>query len=164
MISHAPRLASALAVLCRVGPLVCALPAEHVSETMRPLPVEPLSGMPPFIAGLSIIRGVPIPVVDLARLLGPGAGSQVTRFVTIRIAGRQAALAVDAVLGVRQVRSDVLHALPPLLRDAGASVVDAVGTLDSDLVVVLRSARIVPPSVWEALFLSSSQTGGSALS
>jgi purine-binding chemotaxis protein CheW len=144
-------LSSGLAVLCRVGSVVCALPAEHVSETMRPLPVEPLAGMPPFIAGLAIVRGVPIPVVDLARLLGGSDPLRATRFVTIRIGDRHAAMAVDSVLGVRAVRADALHELPPLLGGAGADAVDAVGTLDANLVLVLRSARIVPPVVWEAL-------------
>ena len=57
-------------LLCQVGSLVCALPLEHISETMRPLSLQPFHGMPPFVDGLSIIRGAPVPVVDLARLLG----------------------------------------------------------------------------------------------
>lgn len=159
-------LSSGLAVLCRVGSVVCALPAEHVSETMRPLPVEPLAGMPAFIAGLAIVRGVPTPVVDLARLLGVSDPLPATRFVTIRIGDHHAAVAVDAVLGVRAVRGDALHELPPLLGDAGADAVDAVGALDANLVVVLRGARIVPPAVWDALAetFSNTRSGEGALS
>lgn len=146
-----PGLSGGRAVLCRVGSLVCALPAEHVSETMRPLPVEALAGMPSFVAGLAIVRGVPIPVVDLARLLGASDPRPATRFVAIRIGKRHAAIAVDTVLGVRPVRPESLRELPPLLGEARTDAVAAMGTLDADLVLVLRSARIVPPSVWEAL-------------
>jgi chemotaxis signal transduction protein len=39
---------------------------------MRPLPIEPLSRMPCFVLGLSIIRRSPVPVIDARRLLNGG--------------------------------------------------------------------------------------------
>jgi chemotaxis signal transduction protein len=44
---------------------LCAVPLSHVIEIMRPLPVEPISSVPSFVQGISIIRGIPTPVVDL---------------------------------------------------------------------------------------------------
>jgi purine-binding chemotaxis protein CheW len=41
--------------------------------------------------------------------------------------------------------------MPPLLRGANADVVQAIGTLDAQLLVVLRSSRILPEEVWDAL-------------
>ncbi len=158
MILQPPALSSGLAVICRVGSIVCALPAEHVAETMRPLPVEPLAGMPLFIAGVSIVRGAPVPVVDVARLLGGTGPLPAGRFVSIRIGGRRAAIAVDAVLGVRSLRTGTLHDLPPLLRDASADVVGAMGTLDAELLILLQSACIVPKMVWEALDAGGSRS------
>jgi purine-binding chemotaxis protein CheW len=146
-----PGLSTGLAVVCRVGSLACAVPAEHVSETMRPLPVEPLAGMPSFVLGVCVVRGEPIPVIDAARMLGSADARPASRFVTIRIGARRAALAVHAVLGVRALATDSLRALPPLLRDVTADAVTAIGTLDADLLLVLGSARIVPASVWATL-------------
>ena len=129
---------------------MCALPLGHVVETLRPLPVEPLAGAPAFVQGLCVIRGVPRPVVDAARLLGaqaPGAlppDRSAARFVTVWAGARQVALAVDAVLGVRTVPPDSLQALPPLLHEAGAEAVAAVGRLDAELLLVLRSSRLLP--------------------
>jgi purine-binding chemotaxis protein CheW len=138
-------------LLCRVGSLVCAVLLEHVSETMRPLPIEPLAGLPSFVLGLSVLRGTPVPVVDAARMLGVVAPARPGRFVAMRIGARTAVLAVDAVLGVRTLRRDALEMVPPLLADARSEVVETIGTLDSDLLVVLRSGRIVPTPVWAAL-------------
>jgi purine-binding chemotaxis protein CheW len=118
---------------------------------MRPLPVEPLTGMPPFVLGLSIIRGAPTPVVDAGTLLGMADTERATRFVTIKVRERRAALAVGAIIGVRALPMRSLEELPPLLREASADVVAAIGTLDSDLLLVLRSACTVPESVWTAL-------------
>jgi purine-binding chemotaxis protein CheW len=140
-----------LILLCRVGSSVCALPIEHVSETMRPLPVEPFAGSPTFVLGLSIIRGSPVPVVDAGRLLGAAEQPRLTRFVTIKVGERRAALAVGAVVGVWSLAATSLDELPPLLREASGDVVAAIGRLDADLLLVLRSARIVPESVWTAL-------------
>jgi purine-binding chemotaxis protein CheW len=118
---------------------------------MRPLPVEPLSGMPPSVLGLSVIRGTPMPVVDAGRLLGAIAPRHPARFVTIKTRGRQVALAVDAVIGVRSLDGPLLEDLPPLLAEANAEVVSAIGTLDADLLLVLRSARLLPDFDWTAL-------------
>jgi purine-binding chemotaxis protein CheW len=139
-----------LVLLFRVQHRLCALALEHVVETMRPLPVEPVPRAPAFVRGLAIIRGAPTPVVDVARLIG-AAESRPGRFVTLAIGDRTAALAVDAVLGVRSIPAASIHELPPLLRDATADIVSAVGLLHAELLVVLRGARLIPEELWAAL-------------
>jgi purine-binding chemotaxis protein CheW len=130
-------------LLCRLATRLIGVPIEHVVETMRPLPIEKLSGAPQFVVGASVIRGAPTPVVDAGRLLGESE-SRPRRFVTVRAGGRTVALSVDEVLGVSTIPAETLQALPPLLRDAGAEAVAAIGTLDAQLLLVLDSARVVP--------------------
>src|SRR6202790_1319376 len=126
---------------------VCALPLMQVIETMRPLPVESIAGMPSFVRGVSIIRGVPTPVVDLGAVLGaPGGCAE--RIVTLRLGDRQVALSVDAVLGVRDLDLAAIHELPPLLRGASQDVVEAIGTLDEEFLMVLRAGWELPDEVW----------------
>jgi purine-binding chemotaxis protein CheW len=129
-------------LLCGANGHLCALPLDHVVEIMRPPPIDALDGMPPFVLGLSVIRGSPIPVVDLGSLIDQKAvGPQ--RVVTITAGGRTIALAVESVLEVRTLTSDILVDLPPLLRGAAGDVVSAIGTLDSELLLVLKLARII---------------------
>ena len=130
-------------LICRVQTRLCALPLEHVIETLRPLPVEPVAGAPPFVLGLAVIRGTPLPVIDAARLLGAD-DARTERFVTVMAGNRRVALAVDHVLGVRAVAPQSLHALPPLLHDADTDVIAAIGLLDAELLLVLRSTRLLP--------------------
>ena len=136
-------------VLCRVGSCICAIPVEHVAETMRPLPIERLAGMPSFILGVAVVRGAPLPVVDAAGILDVGP-TQLGRFVSLRVGTRGVILAVDAVLGVRALPSAAFDELPPLLSQAGVDVVERIGMLDSRLLLLLNSGRVVPPSVWNA--------------
>ena len=145
-----------LSLVCRIDGVLCALPVEHVVETMRPLPVEPLAGAPAFVRGLSIIRGAPVPVVDAASLLG-SPDTQPTRFVMVKAGARRVALAVSDVIGVRALAPEKLQALPPLLREAAADIVTSIGALDDELLLVLRSARLVPDAVW-----TSAEIGRSA--
>jgi purine-binding chemotaxis protein CheW len=127
---------------------MCALPLEFVEETMRPMPVEPLPGVPGFIIGVSVVRGAAVPVVDAALLLG-GVTSSATRFVTVKAGPRRIALAVDLVVGVMTIRTGGLSELPPLFRETDA--VSALGTLDSELMLVLHSTRLVPDTVWTTI-------------
>src|ERR1041385_6746695 len=109
-----------LAVICRVGSRFCAFPVEHAEETMRPLPLEQLAGVPRFVAGVSIIRGSATPVVDARRLLGADETESPGRFLTLKIGERRVALAVDAVVAVRDLGTQAVQELPPLLHEAGA--------------------------------------------
>jgi purine-binding chemotaxis protein CheW len=148
MIDHVVRERRNLVV--RVQTRVCAMPLLHVVETMRPLPVESIAGMPPFVRGVSIIRGVPTPVVDLGAVLGaPGGAAE--RIVTLRLGDRQVALCVDAVLGVRDLDLAALQELPPLLRGASTDVIEAIGTLDQRFLMVLRAGWALPDEAWQAL-------------
>jgi purine-binding chemotaxis protein CheW len=139
-----------LSLLCRVGDLLCALPLEHVEETMRPLAVEAIAGVPSFVRGLAVVRGSPIPVVDAASLLS-GDASHPTRFVTVKTGSRRIALAVDAVVGVVEIPLGSLDALPVLFQYASLDVISAIGTLDADLLLVLRSTRLIPEELWAVL-------------
>jgi purine-binding chemotaxis protein CheW len=138
-------------LLCQVGSLVCGLPLEEVSETMRPLPVEPVAGMPLFVSGLSIVRGAPVPVVDLAMLLGDKSDAAKARWVVLKVRERKVALSVQGVLGIRRLDDSSVSELPPLLRDARAEFVGGIGSLDAQLLVVLESGRVLPNSVWAGL-------------
>lgn len=145
-------------LLCRIGLRIGALALRSVRETMRPLPVEPLAGAPPFVLGLAIVRGAPTPVVDANRLLGASAGSSTpilspspARFVSLKLGQRTAALAVDAVLDIRLLPAGMLASIPPLLQDADAALVSLIGALDTKLLLVLEAARLVPDSVWTAI-------------
>lgn len=135
--------ASAPSLICRVQTRLCALPMQHVVEIMRPLPIEAMAGAPAFVRGLIVLRGEPVPVVEAARLICH-ATSRPGRFVSLVVGERRVVLAVDQVIGVRHVSADTLHALPPLLGDAGADYVDAIGLLDEQLLLILRAARLLP--------------------
>jgi purine-binding chemotaxis protein CheW len=136
-------------LLVRAGGRTCALPIAHVIETMRPLPVAPLSGTPPFVKGVAVIRGGAAPVVDLGAFLGAGA-TAASRFVLVRCGARNAALAVESVIGVARFAGGEARATP-LVAGACAGAVELLGALDQEMLLVLRAVAIVPEGVWRAV-------------
>jgi purine-binding chemotaxis protein CheW len=124
-----------------VGAHVCAIPIAHVTETMRPLPIEPIGGAPSCVLGIARIRGVAVPVIDVGALVGGSTQTTANRFVAIRVDGRSVALAVDSVEGVTTIDAGKIERMPPVLRSSDA--IDGIAPLDDRLLMVLRTARLV---------------------
>ena len=118
---------------------------------MRSLPIGPLAGVPPFVRGVSIIRGDAVPVVELGSVLGVPVPGVCTRFVLIRGGIGKIALAVESLLGVRVLNNSVCNDLPPLASNACSEIIAAIGALDRQLLLVLQAGSIVPHEVWELL-------------
>jgi purine-binding chemotaxis protein CheW len=149
-------------LVTRLGSTACAFLIEHVIEIMRPLPVEPLAtpsagpdGGPvdpalAMIDGLAMIRGIPVPVIDVRKLLGI-TGGRATRVVVVRVADRQLGVLVDDVIGVEHIDQARLSPLPALLRGTHRDSVSAIGTRDAALLVVLDAARILPEDCWRVI-------------
>lgn len=137
-------------LLVGVGASTCGLPLTHVIETMRPLPIERIAGAPPYVCGVSIVRGVLTPVVDLGMVLGMPADAG-GRFVTLRLDDKQVALSVSSVLGVRQIDGHKMEEMPPLLQDATKETIESIATLDMRMLLVLRESWKLPDEVWQGL-------------
>jgi purine-binding chemotaxis protein CheW len=150
-VSEVPLQAGGDLVFFRAGALVVAIAANDVSETMRPLPVDRIAGMPEYVLGLAVVRGRPTPVIDASRVLGARDAGPPRRFIVLRVGARAVALAVEAVLAVAPAARERLESFPSLLGDAGSDLVASIGRRDADLLVVLRGARIVADPVWRAL-------------
>jgi purine-binding chemotaxis protein CheW len=139
-------------LLCQVDSSYLALPITQVSEVTRPLSVTRLPDAPSWVIGVCILRGEVTPVVDVRRLLAGTAadgGESVPaaplvgrgRWVVLRIDDRRVVLAVDTVLRAHSLPADASRDVPPLV--AATPIFSALGTLDSKLLMVLESARLL---------------------
>ncbi len=91
-----------------------------------------------------------LPVVDLAALLGEEA-TALSRLVIVRAGPRKVALAVDQITGTHKAEPGTMQDLPPLLSTAQSDLVQAVATLDNELLFVLQTAHLVPEEVWASI-------------
>jgi chemotaxis signal transduction protein len=58
---------------------------------------------------------------------------------------------VDSVLGVRELDLSKIGELPPLLQGASKDAIEAMGTLDEQLLVVLYASWELPDELWQRL-------------
>jgi chemotaxis signal transduction protein len=94
-------------------------------------------------------------VLDVGLLVfGVDCAPDAARFVTLDLNGRQVALAMTSVVGIRRLPAHA-SSLPPLLAGEAASRIEAVAQLDSELHVVLNEAHLLPESIWAELEASS---------
>lgn len=131
----------------------CALPVEEVEETMRELEILPRAGAPSWVRGVSVIRGTPTPVVDLASFLGGESSAERGRFVTMRCHGRPVALRVDRIVGVRTLSAASVETASPLLGVGGEQRTALLATLDDSLLAVLDVSRVLTDGDFDTLYV-----------
>lgn len=107
---------------------------------MRPLPVRTASGLASAVLGLSVIRGVPLPVVSLSRLLSQPDAEE-SRFVVLRVGDRDCALSVGAVHTIAAVDSATWQEMPRLLTRIDSA--EQIRADDQDLMVSLSMGRLI---------------------
>lgn len=96
-----------------------AVDLRHVQEVFEVEGVTPVPGMPPALLGVTNLRGLVMPVVDLRLVVGlPTSGPQPRIAVVLRHGGQQAAVLVDELPELLSARQEDL--LPAPSRDAGA--------------------------------------------
>ncbi len=136
--------AARLFLICRTGTRHFAVETCDVIETLRPFAIEALADVPPFVRGYAMIRGKPVALVDIGMLLGE-AGADHQRIVTVRAGKNNVGLLVDAVIDLRVFPPDLLSDMPALFGSNEAF--EAIATLDEELVVFLKAARVISEDV-----------------
>ncbi len=112
------------------------------------MPVRKLPETPAVVLGVAMIRGAPVPILDVAALFGQAGRAE--RLILLRLGSRRVGLPAEAVLGIRPIEATELAELPALLANAPGELLTAIGTLDGELLMALETARIVPEDVLAA--------------
>ncbi len=144
--------------LVQIGPVRVALPAESLREVVTsPGPATPLPGAADFIPGVTVVRGHPLPVLDLTRLLFSDRPRNGTPPLLVVVDGSRGSLAIeaDAVVKVRQ--ADDRSLMPLGGSDPGSSSLvrqvlldgpDVISVLDPESLLGLpgvRTLNLNPP-------------------
>src|SRR5690606_37276027 len=138
-------------LLFSAGKKLCGLPLREVQEVMRPRELERNASLPAFVLGTCLVRQQPTPVIDVAALMGERS-CQTTRLITLALGQGPVALAVDSVLGTTRVDEQQFREATPLVC-GDRDVVSALTILDSKLVYLINSARLLPDDMPELKML-----------
>ena len=122
------------------------IPIDDVSEISLPLRVARLPHVPAHVAGLVNLRGVMMPVVDLARVMGlpPKEDALACRLVVVKGNGYQVALMVDEVHGLVRLEESAFRPAPANVARGDPELLDKVAALeDGRMVVVINMRRLL---------------------
>ncbi len=95
-------------VLIDVGRETLALPAESVREITALPPVTPVPGLPPYLVGITHLRGELVSVLDLGRWLGIAGAGACRYLVWLDHPKGPLGLLAERVAGFRRVWEDEL--------------------------------------------------------
>jgi purine-binding chemotaxis protein CheW len=118
-------------VRLRTGEEHYALPVAEALEVIELGTVDPVPGAPAATLGVRAVRGQPLPVFDLAQLIGGGGGTPSQIVVTQHRSGH-VGLAVDEVLDVTELPSDHADVDADAIRSSVLVDGTLVGVLDLD--------------------------------
>jgi purine-binding chemotaxis protein CheW len=122
-------------------------PLVEVREWEAP---TPLPGAPAFVRGISTLRGMPVPIVDLAERLGwPGTALHARSCVVIvSIGGEQVGFLVDEVADIFPIDAEAVKACPDVAMAERESVSGLVELPGAGTVILLDldPLRVVAPA------------------
>jgi purine-binding chemotaxis protein CheW len=129
---------------CIVGDVHYAFPIARVKEIANALEVVPLPHAPPEIVGVADYRGEVVPVIDLRTRFGLPLADRTrkSKWIVVDVAGRPAALIVDAVTDVFGTGGTDLRPTPLLGGGDDLRGIAGVTNHGGNLVFVLDTARL----------------------
>lgn len=129
---------------CIVGEVHYAVPIARVKEIANALEVVALPHSPPEIVGVADYRGDVVPVIDLRTRFGLPAQSRAgkSKWIVVDVAGRLAALVVDAVTDVFGTGGADLRPTPLIGGGVDLRGIGGVTNHGGSLVFVLETASL----------------------
>lgn len=143
-------------VAFRVGVEHYGLSIGQIAEISKVFSVTPVPRTADFVVGIGNVRGVVIPVVDLAarlRLMGTSPHGREARTLIVRHDGELYGLVVDEVLGVVTIAPEELEEAPGAIAGARGEYIRALTRYRGQILIVLElttvlaAAAFVAPSV-----------------
>jgi purine-binding chemotaxis protein CheW len=106
----------------------------------------PLPHAPPWVLGVTNLRGAVMPVLDLRRRLGLGVTEPNSRHVVVVVQQDEqiAGLLVDGVQETFQVAHDLMQAPPAMMASGAEPLVDAVLPIDGRMLSRLVMETLLP--------------------
>lgn len=107
--------------------------------------ITPVPGLPPYLRGVTNLRGRVIPVVDLRLRLGLAAGppTAATRIAVVETAAGTVGMIVDGVVEVQRLAAGALEPPPTAVGEADDASVLGVARSQGRLVTLLDLERVL---------------------
>lgn len=150
-------------VVFRLGEDYFAMPIANVNEIIRLQKITPVPKAPPFVEGVTNLRGRVIPVIDLRKRFGVAsqADGQFSRIIVVEQDARLLGMMVDAVDEVLTVPSSSIEPVDEMVVSVDSQFLSGIVRLEDRLIILLDQEQVL--SAGEVRQLSSLKVTGKAL-
>ena len=150
-------------VVFRLGEDYFAMPIANVNEIIRLQKITPVPKAPPFVEGVTNLRGRVIPVIDLRKRFGVAsqAAGQFSRIIVVEQDARLLGMMVDAVDEVLTVPSSSIEPVDEMIVSVDSQFLSGIVRLEDRLIILLDQEQVL--SAGEVRQLSSLKVTGKAL-
>ena len=126
-------------VVCQLGQESYGLDISSVYEIIRFQECTAVPASPSFVDGVINLRGLIIPVMDMASRFGQARGevTKSTRIIVAGTNGRRVGLVVDAVTEVLMVSEDAVEPTPEVAAGFDSAYIRGIAKLGEELVILL---------------------------
>jgi len=120
------------------------LPVDDVQEVLKSRELTKVTNSPPYVLGVTSIRGTVLPVLDLGRRLGlpPATRDDKARIIIISPNDEDAGILVDRVSGVVRISPDAIRPAPETI-EQGAEFLKGIARKDDRLYILLDLHKAV---------------------
>jgi purine-binding chemotaxis protein CheW len=128
-----------------------------VESIIKMQPVTLVPHAPEFVEGITNLRGVVLPVVDLRKRfsLPAVAVTKDSRIVVVVINDLKVGMIVDGVSEVLRIHADMIDPPSPLVTSVDTDFLKGIAKLEERLIILLDLRRVLTPSEKTALAKSA---------
>ncbi len=137
---------------------------ERIQEIVIPTSVARVPEVPPYVDGVSNLRGTIIPIINLRALfkLDRKANDAETRTIVVNVGQRTIGCTVDAVSRVMRVATEQLQPAPDSVSPTGRRFIEGFARVGEELFILLDVDQLLDPANLEEVHRASDQFAGSA--
>jgi len=108
---------------------------------------------PEFVEGVTNLRGVVVPVVDLRRRFGlpTQEASRDTRIMVVFMGLSKIGMIVDAVSQVLRIPEEAVEPPPPMVTTVNSAFITGIAKLEHQLVILLDLAKVLNTAEKESI-------------
>ena len=134
-----------------IGEVNYGVPVEQVREVREMQAVTPVPGAPPYVVGVTNLRGQVITIIDFRKRLGlpPKSGGANEKIIIIEIGEYAVGVVVDEVTDVLTIPWKDIER-PMEVATTMTDCVIGIGKMADKLIVILDLARLILKGVEEA--------------
>jgi purine-binding chemotaxis protein CheW len=121
---------------------------ESIQEIVMPSRVAKIPEVPAYVDGVSNLRGMIIPIINLRSLfsLNRKPYDEDTRTIVVNVGTRTIGCTVDSVLRVMRVPADNIQPAPDSVNGTGRRFIAGFTRVEEELFVLLDADQLLEPS------------------